>query len=82
MAIDPTGLVDKIISWLPANCQQEAREGRKAVVAGMGALISVLTLVSTRFGFLLPENVKKPVAIALSILTAAMVWLVPNEHAV
>jgi hypothetical protein len=78
MAIDPTGLVDKLISLLPADLQARAKESRKAVAAGLGALIGALTLL-TRFGFLVPEANRKQLAVAISILTAAAVWLTPND---
>jgi hypothetical protein len=79
MAIDPTGLVDKVIGMLPADLQPRAREARKAVVGGVGALLTALTLL-TRFGALLPPDKRKALTVAISILTAAMTWLVPNSE--
>lgn len=79
MAIDPTGLVDKIIGMLPADLQPRAREARKAVVGGIGALLTALTLLTRVGGWLIPKDKQKQVATAISILTAALVWLTPNN---
>ena len=74
-------LIDKLIGLLPTDMQQRAKQARKAIVAGIGALLTVLTLLSDRFGFLVPENLKKPLASAISILTAVSTYLIPNEPA-
>lgn len=79
MAIDPTGLVDRLISFLPADLQLRAKEARKAVVGGIGALLTALTLLTRVGGWLIPKDKQKQVAVAISILTAAMTWLVPND---
>jgi hypothetical protein len=81
MALDLTGIVDKLIGFLPADLQNKAKESRKAIVAGIGALLTVLTLVNTRFGFLIPANLQKPIGIVISILTAALTYLTPNDPA-
>jgi hypothetical protein len=72
-------IIDKLIGFLPPDLQQKAKEARKALVAGIGALLTVLTLVSDRFSFLVPDNLKRPLAVAISILTAVSTYLVPNE---
>jgi len=79
MAIDPTGLVDKLLTLLPADLQPRAKEARKAVVGGIGALLTSLTLLTRVGGWLTPKDKQKQVAVAISILSAAMVWLTPNE---
>lgn len=79
MALDLTGIVDKLIGFLPADLQDKAKSSRKAIVAGIGALLTVLTLVENRFGFLVPAQYKKPIGMVISILTAALTYLTPNE---
>ena len=79
--MDITGLVDKLIGFLPADMQQKAKEGRKAIITGIGALLTVLTLINTRFGFFIPEQYKKPISIVIGILTTALTYLTPNEPA-
>lgn len=74
-----TSILDKVASFLPAEWQGKFKESRKALVAGLGALLSVLTLISTKFGWLVPPQYKKQIAIVLVILTTALTWLTPNE---
>jgi hypothetical protein len=79
MALDLTGIVDKLIGFLPADLQAKAKTSRKAIVAGIGSLLTVLTLVSDRFGFLVPAQYKKPIGFVISILTTALTYLTPND---
>jgi len=79
MAFDITGLVDKLIGYLPPEIQDKAKSARKAIVSGIGALLTVLTLVSSRFGFLIPKQYEKQITTAISILTAVLTYLTPNE---
>jgi hypothetical protein len=80
-SFDLTGIVDKIIGFLPADLQDKAKASRKAIVAGIGSLLTVLTLVSDRFGFLIPAQYKKPIGMTISILTTILTYLTPNEPA-
>jgi hypothetical protein len=74
-----TDIIDKLISFLPADLQDRAKGARKALVTGIGALLTVLTLISSRFGFLIPAQYKTQITTAISILTAISTYLVPNE---
>jgi hypothetical protein len=80
-AFDLTGIVDKLISFLPADTQAKAKSSRKAIVAGLGSLLTVLTLVSDRFGFIVPQQYKKPIGTAISIITTILTYLTPNDPA-
>jgi hypothetical protein len=79
--MDLTGIIDKLIGFLPADLQDKARGSRKAIVAGIGSLLTVLTLVTDRFGFLVPAQYRKPIATVISILTTALTYLTPNDPA-
>ena len=78
-SFDITTLVDKLIGFLPEDLQDKAKGMRKALVASVGSLLTVLTMVSERFGFLLPEKLRKPVTVAISILTAFLTYATPND---
>lgn len=72
-------LIDKLIAALPAELQQKARESRKAIVSGLGALLTALTLLN-RFSFLVPAQYKKQITVAISFLTTIMTYLTPNDR--
>lgn len=55
------------------------KEMAKAVAAGIGSLLMVLTFVSDNFGNFLPDNIGKPLIIIIGILTTVVTWLVPNK---
>ena len=75
-----TKLIDIVIGWLPVELQDKAKGARKALVAGLGALLSVLSqLGSGPFGFLIPEKLRKPIATLIPILTTILTFLVPND---
>ena len=80
-ALDITAIVDKLIGYLPADTQQKAKEARKSIVVGIGSLLTVLTMVTGRFGFLIPEQYKKPITVVIGILTTILTYLTPNEPA-
>jgi hypothetical protein len=75
------GVLDKLINLLPEELRGKARESRKALIAGLGALLSALTLLTSKFGWLIPPDKKKEIAVAITFITAALTWLVPNESA-
>ena len=79
--LDITGLIDKLISFLPEELQEKAKSSRKAIVSGIGALLTVLNMLEGRFGFLIPKQYQKQVQVAITILTAVLTYLTPNEPA-
>lgn len=75
-----TDLVDKLIEFLPKDLQDKAKASRKAIVTGLGSLLTVLTLVNTRFGWLIPAQYRKPIAVVIGLLTTIMTYTTPNEE--
>ena len=76
-----TKLVDMVISWLPQDMQDKAKGARKAIVAGLGALLTVLTTIGKGpFGFLIPANLRQPIATLIPIITTVLTYLTPNEN--
>lgn len=54
-------------------------EIRKALVTGVGSLLTVFTFVNG-FGFL-PANLHTVVGVCLAVLTTVSTWLIPNKTA-
>jgi hypothetical protein len=61
-----------MLSWLSS--------AKKAVVAGIGSLLTVLTFVNA-IPFV-PANIHTTVGVVIAVLTTALTYLVPNKTAV
>jgi hypothetical protein len=70
-------LIDKVARLLPPSLESRVREARKAIVAGAGA---ALTLVTALNHLPLPPAASGAVASAVMVLTAVVTWGTPNEQ--
>ncbi len=52
---------------------------RKAVVAGIGTAVTVLTFVTHNFGGVLPGTWTTGIGILVAVLTTVATWAVPND---
>jgi protein-S-isoprenylcysteine O-methyltransferase Ste14 len=72
-------IIDTLIGWLPDKTQAKIQASRKAVVAGIGTLLTVLTFVSDKFHFLIPPQYAEPVAAVIAFLTTILTYTTPNQ---
>jgi hypothetical protein len=72
-------IIDTLIGWLPDKTQAKIQGSRKAVVAGIGALLTVLTFVSDKFHFLIPPAYAEPIAAVIAFLTTVLTYTTPNQ---
>jgi hypothetical protein len=80
VTFDPAELIDKGIALLPPDVQDDAKNARKAIVSGIGALLTVLGLTAS-FGFIIPEKYRKPIGIVMAVLAAILTYVTPNAPA-
>lgn len=69
-------LIDTVAKVLPPGLQSRVREMRKALAAGAG---SVLTLVTALHHLPLPPAASGAVAALVAVLTAVVTYGTPNE---
>jgi hypothetical protein len=60
------------------NLLAKLSEVRKAVAAGIGVVLTVLTFVTQNFGGVLPASWTAVVGSLVAVLTVVATWAVPN----
>jgi hypothetical protein len=71
-------IIDTLLGWLPEKTQEKIQASRKAIVAGIGSLLAVLTFVSDKLGFLIPPQYAATIGAVIAFLTTVLTWSTPN----